>query len=193
MFGPDLLVFDTEEAKTEIARNWGFALLSGAFSVAAGSWALLLPFFATELARVSTAVTLLLVGAMNVAGSFFVENGYKLQTFVIGATQLVIGAVIETEPFASKVAASLCIAATVFVDGLYRIVLAAQNPNMEGWWGTLLSGFVSVGVSAYMVKFMDLAAMYVPGIVLGCGLISTGAAKILISLAGRERANEAIA
>ena len=193
LFGPDLLIIDHDEAAKQIARNWGFILLSGSMSFAAGLWAFCVPLLATEAAHISTAVTLLAVGLLNVVGSFYVEKGYKLQSFILGSMQLALGAIMEAEPILNMAALTLIIAGTVFVDGLYRLLLAAQNRRMQRWWGVLLSGLASVAGSVYVVKFLPLSAAYVPGLALGCSLLSGGLARILVSLAGRDLANAQMA
>jgi len=193
MFGPDILIVDQEEAAKQIAKNWGFILLSGSLSLSAGMWAFALPIFATDIAQLSTALTLIGVGAMNVVGTFYVEKGYKLQSFILGAAQLALGAMMETDPVKNVIFLTLAIAGTVFVEGLYKLVLAAQNRKMEGWWAVLFSGLASVAGSVYVVKFLDLTAAFVPGLALGCSLVSGGFSRILVSLAGRELANEKMA
>jgi hypothetical protein len=52
----------------------------------------------------------------------------------------------------------------------------------------LLSGIVSVIGSAWIVKFLDITSLIVPGLDLCAGLVSGGISRIVISLAGHDYA-----
>jgi len=189
LFGPDLLVIDISEHSKEISRNWGFILLSGVVNFAAGAWALVCPVYATALATASMAIVLCGVGLFSVIGTFYVERGYKLQSLVMGAIMIVLGGLIESDPIQAVAASSLGISAAVFVDGLYRVILAAQNRKLKGWWSLLASGFASIAASIYSVRFLPKAMPYIPGLALGVNLVSVGISRFMVAMAGRELAN----
>lgn len=182
----DILVVDTEVAATEAAENWGLILLSGTLGVAAGCLALYNPFEATDVAFLSTFATLVVAGVVNMGGSFFAERGYKILTLIMGISQLALGAFMNSNPFESELGLSLGVTMSVFADGLYRVVLAVQNPDLPGWWPTFLGGLVGMATSAYVTKCMPLTFVAAPGIALGVSLVATGIARISVGIAGRN-------
>lgn len=186
----DILVVDTAAAATEVADNWGLIMLSGTLGVAAGFLALNNPFEATDVAFLSSFATLVISGVVNVGGSIFAERGYKILTLVMGLSQLALGGFMEVNPFESELALSLGVTISVFADGLYRVVLAAQNPELSGRWVTLLGGLVSMGTSVYVTKYMPLTFVAAPGIALGVSLVTTGLARISVGWAGRSVAKD---
>jgi len=187
----DILVIDTEIAATEAAEHWGLILVSGTFSVAAGCLALYNPFEATDVAFLSTFLTLAVAGFINTTGFLFAERGFKILTLVVGLSQLALGAVMNYNPFESELGLSLCVTMSVFADGLYRVMLAVQNPDLPGRWATLLAGLVGAATSVYVTKFMPLTFVAAPGIALGTSLVATGIARISVGFAGRDVAKDA--
>ncbi|KAG7354436.1 hypothetical protein IV203_003792 [Nitzschia inconspicua] len=87
---------------------------------------------------------------------------------------------------------SLGLCAVTATDGLYRVLFALQNRGMDGFWATLVGRAVSIFRSAWMVKFLGVSSLVVPGLALGLGLISGGFSRIVVSLYGRDYANQAL-
>lgn len=186
----DILVVDTEVAATEAAEHWGLILLSGAAGIAAGSLALYNPFEATDVAYLSTMTSLAVASLIHTGGFLFAERGYKLLTLVMGLSQAALFAFMYVDPFDSELGLSLGVTMSVFVDGLYRVVLAAQNPDLPARWVVLLGGLASAATSIYVTKFMPLTFIAAPGIAMGVSLVATGVARITVGLAGRDVAND---
>lgn len=187
----DILVIDTDVAATEISDNWGLILLSGTLGVVAGCLALYNPFEATDVAFLSSLAALTVSGVINTGGSLFAERGYKILTLILGISQLALSAGIMTiDPSDSELGLSLAVCMSVFADGLYRVVLAVQNPDLPGWWPTFLGGFVGMATSAYVTKYMPLTFIAAPGIAMGVSLVTTGIARIWVGLAGRKLAKD---
>jgi uncharacterized membrane protein HdeD (DUF308 family) len=186
----DILVIDTDVAATEIADNWGLILLSGTLGLAAGCLALYNPFEATDVAFLSSLAALTVSGVIHTGGSLFAERGYKILTLILGIAQLALSGVMAMDPFESELGLSLGVCMSVFADGLYRVVLAVQNPDLPGWWPTFLGGFVGMATSVYVTKYMPLTFIAAPGIAMGVSLVSTGIARICVGIAGRNLAKD---
>ena len=192
--GDTLFVVDATEVKKTIAANWGFILLGGSASLSAGAYLLSLPLFATEVALLSSIATLFGIGFFNLLSGFYAEKGYKAPGILVGLSQMALGYMYATEPeWVTAAATTLGLCFVVMTEGFYRIALALQNSESDGFWVTLLSGMTSVIGSAWIMKFLDVTSAVVPGLALGLGLVSGGISRIVVSLAGREYANDAIA
>lgn len=187
----DILVVDTDAAAIEAANNYGLILLSGTLSLAAGCLALYNPFESTDVAFLSTMWSLVIGGVINVGGSLFAERGYKILTLIMGITQMALGGFMELYPVESELGMSATVIASVFADGLYRVVLAVQNPDLPAWWPVFLGGLTSCVTSVCVAKFMPLTFVAAPGIAMGVSLVSTGIARLAVGFAGRKLAKSA--
>lgn len=96
----------------------------------------------------------------------------------------------SSDPGDSELGLSIGIILSVFGDGLYRTVLALQNPGMSGRFLMCLSGIISMVTSIYVTNSMPLTFAAAPGIALGVSLICSGVARIAIGFAGRDLAKE---
>lgn len=186
----DILVIDTEIAAAEAAENWGLILTSGIVGVAAGFFALYNPFEATDVAFLSSMASLAVAGVINTGGFLFAERGYKLLTLIMGLSQAALTAFMYVDPFDSELGLSIGVTMSIFADGIYRVVLAAQNPDLPGRWVTMLAGLVSAATSIYVTKYMPLTFIAAPGIALGTSLVATGIARVSVGLAGRDLAKD---
>lgn len=187
----DILVIDVEAAAVDAANSWGLILLSGSLSVAAGCLALYNPFAATDVAFLSTFATLMVAGVINIGGSLFAERGYKILTLIMGVSQFALGGTMALNPFESELGLSLGVTMSVFADGLYRVALATQNPDLPGRWPTFLGGLVNCATSVYVAKCMPLTFVAAPGLAMAVSLLATGLTRISVGLAGKTLASDA--
>ncbi|KAG7351334.1 hypothetical protein IV203_010694 [Nitzschia inconspicua] len=133
------------------------------------------------------------VGFSNLMSGLYAEPGYKWAGMLLGAVQMAVGYLYATNSAwltAASMTLSLC--AVTATDGLYRVLFALQNRGMDGVWATLFGGAVSIFGSAWMFKFLGVSSLVVPGLALGPGLISGGISRIVVSLYGRDYANQSL-
>jgi uncharacterized membrane protein HdeD (DUF308 family) len=191
VFGSDLLVLDMEVSKRQIAQNWGFILLAGVASMISGFYLLASPIIGTEYALLSTVFTLFTIGSINIIGSvFFQETGNRFVSLVLGVAQIALGGLMGNLPGDAIASITVLVAFKVFGDGLYRVLLGAQNRgSMDGWWVVVANGLLSMIGAAYALNFLDVSRFFVPGLTLGWGLVNSGCSRIVASMFGRSYAN----
>lgn len=188
-----LLVVELALVKRQIATNWGFILLGGTTSLLAGLYLIGLPLLGTEVALLTTICTLLGAGFSNLMSGLYAEQGYKLSGILVGATQMALGYFYAMEPaWLTAAIMTLGLCSVIATEGLYRVILALQNREVDGFWATLISGAVSIVGSALVVKCIGVSSLVVPGLALGLSLISGGVSRIVVSLYGRSYAKQAM-
>lgn len=183
---------DQAEAKLAICKNWGFILTTGVADVIAGCAAVAAPIYATALAQVTQVAALFVIGFTNILGTFYVEQGLKARSLLLGIGQLGLGTLLGNNPVESRYLATMLIASMGFADGLYRLLLAVQNTDLpeRGW--TIFGGLASMAVSCIVAANLEVASLFTLGAVMGGLFISAGWGRIFVALGGREDANDII-
>ncbi len=169
-----------------VTKDWGWLLAAGILSIAGGTAALVAPGIATGIAATFIAATLVVVGCFNLAGTFFVEKGLRLESCLTGLVQVLLAAVMAFYPFATLMSLTMLVAAFILVDGVLRISLAYQTRDLPGWGWTMAGGFAGVATSVIVMISMPMSSLWVLGVLVGVNLISTGVARVAVALASRK-------
>ena len=170
----------------DVTKDWGWLLAAGILSVAGGTAALLAPGLATGIAGIFIASALFVVGCFNLVGTCFVEKGHRLESSLTGVIQVLLASVMAFYPFATLMSLTILIAGFMLADGIFRIALAFQTRDLPGWGWTMAGGFAGVATSVIVMVAMPQASFWVIGILVGVNLISVGAARIAVAMAGRK-------
>ena len=187
------LVIDLGEAKTQIAKNWGYILTSGVLSVMGGTLCTLLPIRATGVALAGLAYTLAVTGTVGVIGTFVVEKGFRLASLLFGSCNLYLAYHLFNDPLLESLSfVTAFIAATTIATGLHETSFAIVNSNIPNRFWNFVSGLTSVAAGVYAVMKMPASSLVVPGLALGFSLLSSGVTKIVTGLYGQEEANRII-
>lgn len=184
-----MVVIDAVAATKDLALNWGFVLNSGIVNVIGGLVALAIPVFATSVAYTTINLALACVAAFNIAGLFNAHNGFKVQSFLVGAVQAFLAYRMHFQPFKGLNILTVLVAITSVVDGAYESAVALQNSELPGRWPLLFSGLASIGGGAFVATTLPASSLVVLGVLLGVNLLSSGWSGILAALQGREIAN----
>lgn len=187
---PQFLAIDIEKAQDELAKNWGWIVGSGVFSMALGAAALLLPTFATGVAYDGTVLTTGAVGFAGLLSAFKVENGQKLKTALSGIGYVALAYYMSTNPGAGLNFLTLTIAAVIASEGLFETAVALKNKNLEGRGWHFVSGLGSVLASLWLTTTLPVSGLFAPGVALGTRLSGNGARKVAVGLAGKELASQ---
>jgi len=183
---------DMAEVKLAIKKNWGFILTTGVADVVAGCAAVGAPIYATAIAQITQVAALFIIGFINILGVFYVEQGFKARSLLLGLAQLALGTLLGNNPIEFRYMATLLISSLGFADGLFRLLLAIQNTDLpeRGW--TIFGGFTSMAVSCLVAANIEISSLFTLGAVMGGLFISAGWARIFVALGGREDANAII-
>ncbi|MEM8667286.1 MAG: HdeD family acid-resistance protein [Planctomycetota bacterium] len=174
-----------------LSRGWGWLMAAGIFTVMAGTAALIAPSLATGVAGILIASTLLIVGCVNLASTFFAKPGQRLEACLTGVIQVLLASVMAFYPFAALMSLTILVAAFIMADGFIRAVIAFQSRGLPGWGWTLFGGIAGIVTGLIVLVAMPQASFWVIGILVGVHLICMGAAKIALAFAGRSIAKAA--
>lgn len=186
------MAIDVEEAKTIIAKNWGWILSAGVVNVIGGCAALLLPLRASGVAVMGVAYTLLGTGLAGIGSGLFgpaEQPGFKTKSLLYGVVNVYLYYRMAYNPFDSLNALTMWIGATTITDGFHEVAFAFQNKDAPERFWTWVSGVSSVVMGAYAIAAMPISSLVVPGFVMGVHFISSGLSKIVIGMAGQEEAS----
>lgn len=182
------LAVDAAAFDLELARNWGWILSCGIINFVGGICALFLPIGVTKVVLVFIAGGLIVVGAVNLMGVFFVEQSYRLASFISGAIQLALGILMATHSVMSLWVLTSIVAALFMVEGIFRCILALKNRDLSGWSLTLASGVIAVAFSIAVWSAFPISSEYTLGILLGVNWIAYGCLRIALAMYGRATA-----
>ena len=138
------LAIDAAEFDLALAKDWGYIMSAGIIQLVVGVFALCSPKAASEVLLAFLSAGLLVVGLFNLLGVFFVEQSYRCASFISGAIQLTLGILMLTHVFTSLAILTSIIAVMFMVEGIFRVILALKNRDMQGWGMYLATGIGAV-------------------------------------------------
>lgn len=168
---------------SSIAPKWGWFLVLGLVSIAAGIFAVGHPFLVTLAGVIFIGAALLVGGVFQLVQSFMTKEWSGFALSVIGGLLSVIGGVlIMQEPATGSVVITLFLLATLVVSGVVRIVIALRHRELPMWWLLLLGGVISVVVGIMLYATMPWSSLWILGTLIGVELIFQGAGWVGFSL-----------
>jgi uncharacterized membrane protein HdeD (DUF308 family) len=180
------LKIDVEAARLEIAKNWGWILVSGFLHSIAGGMAVALPVLASASALNIISFSLFILGVFGITGIFFAEKGFKAKSFLIGVANLALAGFMSTDPLDALDLLTLCIIALTISEGAHETAFAIRNKYLAHRKWNFLSGLASIAVGVYAFLRRPFSSLVVPGFALGVNLLSLGISKIGIGLYGQS-------
>ncbi len=162
---------------------WG---LFGLISIAGGVLALMNPFGATLAATVIAGWMFILIGALQIIGTFTDKDAIgKIWMILLGVLAIWVGISILQHPLAGMISLTMVVAISFLVAGVFKLILAFSLEDRRFFWLILLSGAVSVLLAIMIFSNFPQAAATVLGILLGIELISNGATLLAVSMSAR--------
>ena len=164
----------------------------GIVSIIGGIMALLNPFAATLAATVIAGWVFIIVGIMQIIGTFTDKEATgKIWMILLGALAIWVGYAILNNPLAGVVALTTVVAISFLVAGLFKLVLAFSLEDRRFFWLILISGAVSVILAVMIFSNFPQSAGVVLGVLLGVDLISNGATMLAVAMSSRSEAEAA--
>lgn len=178
--------FNPAAAVKALAKDWGWLMAAGIVSVIAGMLAIMAPVLATAAVAMVIAVTLVVVGAFNLAGAFFAPRGLKLESFCVGVMQVLLAAVIAFYPVGSMVSLTVLLAVLLMIDGVTRIALSAGARRESGWGWIMAGGIATLACGMIILAGLPTSSLWAIGILAGVHMLTTGVARIAIASEARR-------
>ena len=156
-------------------------LWAGVALMALGVVALTFPFLTSLGAALIVGALLAASGVVMLAQSFACRPWWRLALHVLwGLASIAAGAWMIIAPLSGALTLSIVLAAMFLTTGATRVALALKAPRPRNWGWALVSGLISLAFAGFVIWMLPVAALWLPGIVVGVDLIFAGAALIAV-------------
>jgi uncharacterized membrane protein HdeD (DUF308 family) len=171
-----------------ISAKWGWFMLLGLVSIAAGIFALIHPVIVTLVGVIFIGASLIVSGVFQLIQSFMTKEWSGFTLGLIGGLLSIVGGVlIMQEPVTGSVIITLFLLVVLVVSGIVRIVIALRHRELPMWWVLALGGLVSVVVGILLYATMPWSSLWILGTLIGIELVFEGAGWTSFSLDLRKR------
>jgi uncharacterized membrane protein HdeD (DUF308 family) len=165
-----------------VRGHWHWFLFLGILMLVGGVLAVTFPFVASEAAISVLSVILQVAGLITIVGSFWTGKwGGFLVHVLVGMLYLAAGFVITERSIISILLATIYVAMSFMVMGLFRI-LAALSIRFPQWGWMLLNGAITFLVGLAIYRNLPDSAVWVIGLLIGVELIFSGWTWIMLAM-----------
>ncbi len=176
-----------------LQRGWRWLVGLGALLLVGGTFAIAAPVVATVAVTLLVGLTILAAGVVQLIHVFDAAGWQaRLWSGIAGVIYVVGGLLLLFKPLAGIVALTLVMIISLFVDGVFRVVMGLQCRPERGWGWLAAGGVVTVVLSVLMFGLFPGISLTLLGLLAGISLIFEGWSFIFLGLAAR-RAGEAMA
>lgn len=176
----------TAELVRNVAENWTLLMFTGIVTIAAAIVATFAPLLDAGLARYVIASMLLTVGCLNTYVAVFRAEGLRIESFAVGAIQMLTAIVMAFYPFSTLKTMIIVVASLIVLEGVFRTEFAIARSNVKTWaWG-LAGGVMTILLGVTAMLGLPSYGLYVIGIAVGVDLMSSGIAQVLLARAGKN-------
>lgn len=168
------LVGDLSASLDAVRKEWGWFLALGIALIVLGALAVMYTGRATFASVIGLGGIFIIAGALQTFAAFQARGaGHVILYLLLGALDIVVGAVMIESPTAGALAVTLVLATYFMFGGVFRFVYAlwAQFP-MYGW--AALSGIVSVVLGVLLLAQWPTSAFWFLGFAVGVNFILLG-------------------
>jgi len=169
-------------------KNWFLWFLAGLIAAIGGVLALYNPFIATLSVDIIIGSTFLAAGIIAFILAFNEPGwGARLWAMLVSILVGLTGILMLTNPTAGIISLTLAAAILLMASGILKVIFAFNSKNDSYFWFILLSGIVSIILSAMILGYFPYSAAVTLGTFLGIDLIFFGISLMTISLAFKSR------
>ena len=181
---------DMQHAVRDTVRlHWQLFLTQGVIMVILGVLAVVWPQISTIAVDVYIGWLFLLSGVVGLASMFLAQNVQAfLWSLLTAALSLFVGILLLWHPIEGAVSLTLVLIAFFIVEGVFQIAasLTYRDVFPDSWGWMLASGIADLILAALIIKGWPSTASWALGLIVGVNLITSGAAIIMVALAGRS-------
>jgi uncharacterized membrane protein HdeD (DUF308 family) len=179
-----------------IRAHWRLYVFQGVAMIILGVLAIAEPVFATIAVDIYVGWLFIISGALALVAMFSTRTvpGF-LWTFVTGALSIVVGAVLLWKPAEGALSLTIVLTAFFLVEGAFKAAASLiYRDAMPGSWGWMLvSGLADLALAAMIILGWPGSGAWVPGLLVGVNLLTSGWAVVMVALGVRDMARSAMA
>jgi uncharacterized membrane protein HdeD (DUF308 family) len=172
-----------------VRRHWQLFLAQGVIMLILGILAVIWPGISTIAIDVYVGWLFLLSGIIGLFTMFLARNVQAfLWMLLTAALSLFVGVILLYHPAEGAVSLTLVLTAFFIVEGIFQIAgaLAYRDVFPSQWGWMLVSGIADLILAALIIVGWPGTATWALGLIVGVNLITSGAAIVMVALAGRE-------
>jgi uncharacterized membrane protein HdeD (DUF308 family) len=181
---------DMQHAVRDTVRlHWQLFLTQGVIMIILGVLAVVWPQISTIAVDVYVGWLFLLSGIVGLASMFLARNVQAfLWSLLTAALSLFVGVILLWHPIEGAVSLTLVLIAFFIVEGVFQIVasLSYREVFPDSWGWMLASGIADLILAGLIIKGWPSTATWALGLIVGVNLITSGAAIIMVALAGKN-------
>jgi uncharacterized membrane protein HdeD (DUF308 family) len=190
MSSSNLSISDMQHAVRDTVRHhWQLFLIQGVIMTILGVLAVIWPQISTVAVDVYVGWLFLLSGVVGLATMFLAQDVQAfLWLLLTAALSLFVGIVLLWHPVEGAVSLTLVLIAFFIVEGIVQIAASISYRDVfpDSWGWMLASGIADLILAALIIKGWPSTAGWALGLIVGVNLVTSGAAIIMVALAGRS-------
>ena len=172
-----------------LRAHWKLFLFQGVVMIILGVIAVAMPAAATVAIDIYVGWLFLLSGIVGLVAMFSAGNlSTLLWTLVTALLSVVVGVMLIWQPVAGAFSLTLVLTAFFIAEGIFQTVSSfSYRDVIPGSWGWLLaSGISDLLLAGIIIWAWPTSAQWVLGLVVGVNLATSGAAVVMMAIAGRD-------
>jgi len=181
---------DMQHAVRDTVRHhWQLFLTQGVIMTILGVLAVIWPQISTVAVDIYVGWLFLLSGVVGLATMFLAQDVQAfLWLLLTAALSLFVGIVLLWHPVEGAVSLTLVLIAFFIVEGIFQIAASISYRDVfpDSWGWMLASGIADLILAALIIKGWPSTAGWALGLIVGVNLVTSGAAIIMVALAGRS-------
>jgi uncharacterized membrane protein HdeD (DUF308 family) len=190
MSSSNLSISDMQLAVRDTVRHhWQLFLTQGVIMTILGVLAVIWPQISTVAVDVYVGWLFLLSGVVGLATMFLAQDVQAfLWLLLTAALSLFVGILLLWHPTEGAVSLTLVLIAFFIVEGIFQIAVSISYRDVfpDSWGWLLASGIVDLILAALIIQGWPSTATWALGLIVGVNLVTSGAAIIMVALAGRS-------
>lgn len=180
---------NVETRSIKKSLSWSIAL--GILMIVLGLLAIVFPIIATALVTIGLGWIFLVGGILRIIYAFQTRSeGFWLK-LLLSILYIIVGLSLLSNIVGGVISLTLVIGISLFVEGVFEVMLAFQFRPASNWSSVLFSGIATIILGILIWSQWTFNAPSVLGLLTGISFLSTGIWKVMFSLAARRAINEA--
>lgn len=163
-----------------IKQNKSLYVFNGVMFIVLGVVALCAPLIAAEFLDLLIGCLLLITGLFQGVVSYAAKRHWTY--YVTAIISIIAGALLILQPAAGILALATVVAVILLIQGMMQIFYAGVYAPFSGWGWMLLSGVISIALTALIYVGWPTTAVWFLGILVGINLISLGVSMMMLSI-----------
>jgi uncharacterized membrane protein HdeD (DUF308 family) len=173
----------------DVCKNWKWHLFLGFFFIAIGAAGLVMTPLATLSSILVFASFMIIGGGLQLAEAITAAKGWKSRLLhTTGGLLYLAGGIVSVwNPVAASLALTIILAASIFIAGALRIVVAFQHRReLRDWIILLISGTASAAIAVLIAISWPYSAIWSLGLFISIDLIFNGWSHVILAMAAQK-------